>query len=155
MERHPQTNNYISSHIILVSLNLFSEGQRANQDLSNHTLHHDQLRVNVVCYDDFEHLGSSHTAACSGKTCQQLCILSKVVCDQMKFATRGFRAKTTRIVCIYRSFMIASFRSIWLEGWKSERTENGRRMEKCEDRKIFNLSHFCLVGSGKVKGWKK
>ena len=51
--------------------------------------------------------------------------------------------------------MIASFRSIWLEGWKSERSENGGRMEKWEDRKDFNLSHFCLVGSGKVEGWKK
>ena len=24
-----------------------------------------------------------------------------------------------------------------------------------EDRKDFNFSHFCLVGSGKVERWKK
>ena len=24
-----------------------------------------------------------------------------------------------------------------------------------EDRKNFNFSHFCLVGSGKIEGWKK
>ena len=28
-------------------------------------------------------------------------------------------------------------------------------MEKWDDRKYFNLSHFCLIGSEKVKGWKK
>ena len=28
-------------------------------------------------------------------------------------------------------------------------------MEKLEDRKDFNFSHFCLVGSGKVEGKKK
>ena len=30
-----------------------------------------------------------------------------------------------------------------------------REVEKLEDRKIFNFSPFCLVGSGKVEGWKK
>ena len=28
-------------------------------------------------------------------------------------------------------------------------------MEKWEDRKNFNFPPFCLVGSGKVEGWKK
>ena len=28
-------------------------------------------------------------------------------------------------------------------------------VEKWEDRKYFNFSPFCLVGSGKVEGWKK
>ena len=28
-------------------------------------------------------------------------------------------------------------------------------VEKCENRKDFNFSPFCLVGSGKVEGWKK
>ena len=40
-------------------------------------------------------------------------------------------------------------------GWKSERIKNCGRMEKWNDRKYFNLSHFCLIGSEKVKGWKK
>ena len=44
---------------------------------------------------------------------------------------------------------------VWLEMWKSERIKNDGRMEKWKDRKNFNLSHFCLVGSKKVKGWKK
>ena len=39
--------------------------------------------------------------------------------------------------------------SVWLEGWKSG------RIEKWEDRKYFNFSHFCLIGSEKVEGWKK
>ena len=30
-----------------------------------------------------------------------------------------------------------------------------REVEKLEDRKNFNFSPFCLVGSGKVEGWKK
>ena len=29
--------------------------------------------------------------------------------------------------------------------------ENGEMMEKWEDKKDFNFSHFCLVGSRKVK----
>ena len=29
--------------------------------------------------------------------------------------------------------------------------ENGGRIEKWKDRKDFNFSHFCLVGSGKVE----
>ena len=45
--------------------------------------------------------------------------------------------------------------SILLEGQKSERIENGERMEMWEDRKDFIFSPFCLVGSGKVEGWKK
>ena len=45
--------------------------------------------------------------------------------------------------------------SVWLEGWKSLKIENGGRMKKWEDRKYFNFPHFCLVGSGKVEGWKK
>ena len=45
--------------------------------------------------------------------------------------------------------------SIWLERWKNGRRENDGMMEKWEDRKDFNFSHFCLVGSEKVKGWKK
>ena len=40
-------------------------------------------------------------------------------------------------------------------GWKSGRTENNRKMEKWKNRKYFNFSLFCLVGSGKVEGWKK
>ena len=28
-------------------------------------------------------------------------------------------------------------------------------VEKWEDRKNFIFSHFCLVGSGKIEGWKK
>ena len=41
------------------------------------------------------------------------------------------------------------------------REENSYRVclvggvEKWEDRKYFNFSHFCLVGSEKVEGWKK
>ena len=46
-------------------------------------------------------------------------------------------------------------RSIWLEGWKSWRIENGGRIKKSEDREDFNFFPFCLVGSGKVEGWKK
>ena len=38
---------------------------------------------------------------------------------------------------------------------ESGRIKNGGRMEKLEDRKDFIFSPFCLVGSGKVKGWKK
>ena len=38
---------------------------------------------------------------------------------------------------------------------ESERKENDGRMEKWKDRKYFNLSHFCLVGSEKVEGQKK
>ena len=45
--------------------------------------------------------------------------------------------------------------SDWLEEWKSGRIENGGRMKKWEDRKDFNFSHFCLVRSRKVEGWKK
>ena len=33
--------------------------------------------------------------------------------------------------------------------------ENGKKMEKQENRKYFNFSHFCLVGSEKVEGQKK
>ena len=36
---------------------------------------------------------------------------------------------------------------VWLEGWKNGMIENGRRMEKYEDRKDFNFSHFLF-------GWK-
>jgi len=42
-----------------------------------------------------------------------------------------------------------------LDGWKSERVENGERMKKWNDRKYFNFFPFCLVGSGKIEGWKK
>ena len=28
-------------------------------------------------------------------------------------------------------------------------------MEKWEDKKKFSFPHLCLVGGGKVKGWKK
>ena len=64
--------------------------------------------------------------------------------------------------------------SIWLEGgkvggqkiigrWKSGRIENilislffvWLEVEKWKNRKYFNFSLFCLVGSGKVEGWKK
>ena len=45
--------------------------------------------------------------------------------------------------------------STWSEKWKSERIENGEKMEKLRDRKDFIFSPFCLVESGKVKGWKK
>ena len=44
---------------------------------------------------------------------------------------------------------------VWLERWKSERIENDGRMKMWENRKDFNFSLFCLVGSGKVEGWKK
>ena len=44
---------------------------------------------------------------------------------------------------------------IWLEEWKNEKIENGERMEKRENRKNFNFPPFCLVGNGKVEGWKK
>ena len=37
----------------------------------------------------------------------------------------------------------------------NRKIENGGRMEKWEGRKYFNLSHICLVGSGKMEGWKK
>ena len=37
-----------------------------------------------------------------------------------------------------------------LKGWKSGRIENDRRIEK-----IYNFSHFCLVGIEKVEKWKK
>ena len=43
---------------------------------------------------------------------------------------------------------------VWLEEWKSGRIENGEMMEKQEDRKNFNFSHFCLVDSEKVEGYK-
>ena len=46
-------------------------------------------------------------------------------------------------------------RLIWLEGWKSGRIKNGQMMEKWENKKDFNFPHFCLVGSGKMKEWKK
>jgi len=42
-----------------------------------------------------------------------------------------------------------------LKGWKSEKIENGRRIEKWEDIKDFIFSHFCLIENGKVEGWKK
>ena len=42
-----------------------------------------------------------------------------------------------------------------MEGWKSGRIENDELMEKWEDRKDFNFSHFCLVESEKVDEWKK
>ena len=45
--------------------------------------------------------------------------------------------------------------SVWLKKWKSERIENSERMEKWEDRKDFNFPLFCLIGSGKIEGWKK
>ena len=35
---------------------------------------------------------------------------------------------------------------------ESERIENGEMMEKWENRKDFNFSHFCLVDSKKVGG---
>ena len=44
---------------------------------------------------------------------------------------------------------------VWLEGWKCGRIENSGRVEKWEDKIFFNFPHFCLVGSGKVEGWKK
>ena len=50
---------------------------------------------------------------------------------------------------------VVTLGSVWLEEWKSRRIENGERMEKWEDRKDFNFFPFCLVESGKVKGWKK
>ena len=37
----------------------------------------------------------------------------------------------------------------------NKKIENGGRMEKWEGRKYFNFSHFYLVRSGKMKGWKK
>ena len=60
---------------------------------------------------------------------------------------------------IYEKVILSKLRgkhlgSIWLEGWKSRRIENGGRMEKWKDKKYFIFSP-CLVGSGKVKGWKK
>ena len=45
-----------------------------------------------------------------------------------------------------------SLGSIWLEGWKSWKIENGERVEKWEDIKNFDFSHFCLVESEKVEG---
>ena len=44
--------------------------------------------------------------------------------------------------------------SSW-RGGKSKRIKNGGMIEKWEDRKYFNFSPFCLIGSEKVKGWKK
>ena len=41
----------------------------------------------------------------------------------------------TNVGALLRPIVI---RSIWLEGWKSERIENGERMEKWEYRKDFN-----------------
>ena len=42
---------------------------------------------------------------------------------------------------------------IYLVGrWKSRNIENGRRMEKWEDKKDFNFAHFYLVQSKKVEG---
>ena len=35
--------------------------------------------------------------------------------------------------------------SVWLKEWKSGRIENDGRMEKWENIKDFNFSHFCLV----------
>ena len=43
---------------------------------------------------------------------------------------------------------------VWLEWWKSGRIKNGEMIEKWEDRKNFNFSHFCLVGSEKVENIK-
>ena len=42
-----------------------------------------------------------------------------------------------------------------MEEWKSERIENSEMMKKWDDRKDFNFSHFYLVVSGKIEGWKK
>ena len=43
---------------------------------------------------------------------------------------------------------------VWLEGLENERIENGRMMEKWENRKDFNFPH-CLIRSGKMEKWKK
>ena len=40
---------------------------------------------------------------------------------------------------------LGSLGSIWLKKWKSGRIENDGRMEKWENIKDFNFSHFCLV----------
>ena len=45
--------------------------------------------------------------------------------------------------------------SIWFEGQKSGRVENGEKMEKWKDGKDFNFPHFYLVKSGKIERWKK
>ena len=51
-------------------------------------------------------------------------------------------------------FGVIHLRFVWLEEWKSERIENSERMEKWENRKDFNFSHFCLVRSEKVSLYK-
>ena len=38
--------------------------------------------------------------------------------------------------------------------WKSRKIENCGKLEKWKDIRGFNFSHFCLVESGKVEGWK-
>ena len=48
---------------------------------------------------------------------------------------------------LFLSLLLLGF--VWPEEWKSKMIENGRRMEKWEDRKDFNFSHFCLVESRK------
>ena len=40
---------------------------------------------------------------------------------------------------------LGSLGSVWLKEWKSRRIENGGRMEKWENIKDFNFSHFRLV----------
>ena len=60
-----------------------------------------------------------------------------------------------RILFIFAAPSMLQLGCVWLEGWKSGRIKNDRRMEKWEDRNFFNLSHFCLVGNEKVERWKK
>ena len=42
------------------------------------------------------------------------------------------------------------YASVWLERSKSKMIENDGRIEKWENKKYFNFSHFCLVESGNV-----
>ena len=60
-----------------------------------------------------------------------------------------------KFIVIQNSLRKKHYGFIWLEGWKSRLIKNGGRMEKWKDKEDFNLSHFCLVGSEKVEGWKK
>ena len=51
-------------------------------------------------------------------------------------------------------FSLLNSGSIWLEGWKSERIENCRRMEKLDDRKKFNFPPFFWLEVKKLRDEK-
>ena len=44
-----------------------------------------------------------------------------------------------------RELSLRALGSVWLKEWKSERIENGKMIEKWEDKKNLISSYMCLI----------